>query len=187
MDGAEVSECSGATFGLVREALRGIGIVRSDLERFARWLGEHQGHKKALDLDGSDPEVEEIEPDAWDNKWGDDQLEAYRAAQDCDRFEPGFIRATYSVFCPACVTESRAPEDDVLLPPASPTLTHDSVAEFLALSARWDAVETHGWTGAVDPIDFLPTLADFLRTHATHPLEVRLHPTPPGSGLWVPV
>jgi len=187
LDGAEVSGCSGATFGLIREALRGIGIVRSDLERFARWLGQHEGHRKALDLDGSDPDVEEIDLDAWDNEWSDDQAAACGAAQDFDRFDPGFIRATYLVVCTMCATESRAPEDDVLLPPASPTLTPEGVAAFLALSARWDAVLTHGWTGAVDPIDFLPTLATFLQAHTTHPLEVRLHPTPAGSKLWIPV
>lgn len=157
------------TFGYFYDVLAGVGIWRPDLDDFAAWLREHEGHDFALDFNGENADLRALDADpdvrAQTNALWDD-LDDRRARG----LEDGtLVRGIYTVRCQECGDVVAAQNSDVLRPIRDWQPTPDAVRAF---AERWrDAEDMYRVDGALDQYEFLPELIAFFDAHTGHDLR----------------
>jgi hypothetical protein len=163
------------SFGFLYEGLAAVGLQRFDLDECAAWLRRHAGHRLALDVEGNNDEVVELEEDetvgeAAEKLW-EGAEERLKAALKSGEYR----LARHKVACPGCKVDLVSSEPEPFRAFQPRTLGKEQAGQFLERWGQTDDCWTYRLYGAVDPFEgYMQAVIPFVEKHAEHGLVVEL-------------
>jgi HEAT repeat protein len=153
------------SFGFIYEGLREMGMLALEVEAFAAFLKEHDGHRLAFASDGQIDEYGGSDADAAVERWPS-RTRSFRFSKR------GFVQARYQLRCERCDSVVSS-SDSHLLRPFDPLPLTNAKRKAFAERVVAEVEEGFRRTG-VFPEQDASVFAEFLEEHEGHPITASL-------------
>lgn len=176
----ESCEVSGGSdepsFGYLYEGLKAVGLRRFDLDSLAEWLQEHAGHRFAINLGDSNPEVDEMEEEDGVGEAAEELWDSLEARLEDELANGTYVQARHKATCLECNVHVLSPDLDPFHAYPPYRIDEEAAAMFVE---RWGHPDAESWCyhpgTAVDPLEeYMPALIGLIREHASHGVQIEL-------------